>query len=918
MPERQASTADPATGERNTPGSDAPTVATPQGEPSAPADPSAKSPAAPDGPAPRPAATDGSGTATAADPQPTAPTPATAAQPAAAAGAPAPEQDTVPTAKPGAPAEQSAAEPAADDEAGAKTGEEPAAIDEATVAQPIPATIDRAIDEGTDEATDEGTDKGTDKATTEAAAATSATDTAKQAESPADEATAEVVAPIPTAPAPTAPAPTAPAPAKPAGEPPAKSVDQPAATTTAQPAAAQPTTQPTDRPATPPNGKRPAPPAGDEQTVVLARPTSAWFEPWADEPTQALPVNPAAKTTGAVDEDPTRPSKLPPLAQPPISNAEANLDPVTERLPLPPRGEEPPADEPPTVSTADGGATDRPPRRRGRKLLLGIGALVVLAGLVYGGDLLLSQGTIPRGVTVAGVPIGGMEPTAAEQRLRAELEPRATAPVPVQAGEAASTIDPVAAGLRINWPATIAAAGEQPLNPITRITSLFTSRPVDVVSDVDEAALDAALTELSPIVNRPAAEGTVRFEGTRPIAVDPEPGQELDVAAAAQTLRREWVNGATVVLPLTTLPPLTTAEGVAKAIETVAEPAIASPFTLTGEAGTAITLTPQQIASVLTFKPGENGDLIGEVNPTMLEQVAGEAFAPSERPGRDASIDVSSGTPVIVPSQDGRGVDWEATAVAMGPPLISADQRRIEAVYADKPADLTTEEIKELGITSLVSEFTTGGFATDSGRNIKRAAEQINGTVVRPGETFSLNAKTNPRDASNGYVEAGIIEDGHPSRGVGGGVSQVATTLYNAAYFAGLTLLEHKEHSYYISRYPAGREATVFGNVIDLKFRNDTPTAIMIQTAWTPTSITVRMFGTKYYEVTSITGPRTAPTAPKTVTIPAGQPCSPSKGAPGFTVTDTRVLKNIRTGEVRTEPTRTVRYNPSPIVECGG
>src|SRR5690606_25340022 len=126
-----------------------------------------------------------------------------------------------------------------------------------------------------------------------------------------------------------------------------------------------------------------------------------------------------------------------------------------------------------------------------------------------------------------------------------------------------------------------------------------------------------------------------------------------------------------------------------------------------------------------------------------------------------------TGTPVVVPSQDGRGVDYEATAVAMGPPLISAGQRQVAAVYAEKPADLTTEKLTELGITGLVSEFTTRGFAADSGRNIKRAAEQIDGTVVRPGETFSLNARTNPRDATNGYVEAGIIEDGHPSRGIG-------------------------------------------------------------------------------------------------------------------------------------------------------
>ena len=246
----------------------------------------------------------------------------------------------------------------------------------------------------------------------------------------------------------------------------------------------------------------------------------------------------------------------------------------------------------------------------------------------------------------------------------------------------------------------------------------------------------------------------------------------------------------------------------------------------------------------------------------------------------------------------------------------TGDQRKITAVYAAQPAKLTTDQLNGLGINGVIGEFTTGGFAQDSGRNIKRAAEVINGMIVQPGETFSLNGATEPRDEAHGYIEAGIISEGHASRGVGGGVSQVATTLYNAAYFAGMTDVTHKPHSFYISRYPPGREATVFEGAIDMKFKNDAPTGVMIQTAWTPTSLTIRLYGTKRYDVTSTTGPRTSPTEPTKVDIPAGQPCSPSQGAPGFTVTDTRTLRDVKTGAVKTDR-RTTKYNPSPIVTCG-
>lgn len=189
--------------------------------------------------------------------------------------------------------------------------------------------------------------------------------------------------------------------------------------------------------------------------------------------------------------------------------------------------------------------------------------------------------------------------------------------------------------------------------------------------------------------------------------------------------------------------------------------------------------------------------------------------------------------------------------------------------------------------------------------------------MVRPGETFSLNGATNPRNAAAGYVEAGIIEDGRPATGIGGGVSQMATTLFNAAYFAGMEDIEHHEHSYYISRYPAGREATVFGDVLDVKFRNNGPTSVQIQTEWTSSSITARLVGIKRYEVTSEQSPRSRPTSPRTITIPSGEACSPSGGAPGFTITDTRTLREIATGETRTE-SHTVIYDPIPTVICGG
>jgi vancomycin resistance protein YoaR len=131
----------------------------------------------------------------------------------------------------------------------------------------------------------------------------------------------------------------------------------------------------------------------------------------------------------------------------------------------------------------------------------------------------------------------------------------------------------------------------------------------------------------------------------------------------------------------------------------------------------------------------------------------------------------------------------------------------------------------------------------------------------------------------------------------------------------------HREHSYYISRYPAAREATVFQNpngssVIDLKFTDDSATGVAIQTIWTPTSLTVKLWGTKRYQVESVPGERSHFVDPDTRPGPAAN-CHAGDGAPGFTTTDTRILRDAATGQEIRRDTRTVHYDPSPKIVCG-
>jgi vancomycin resistance protein YoaR len=564
--------------------------------------------------------------------------------------------------------------------------------------------------------------------------------------------------------------------------------------------------------------------------------------------------------------------------------------------------------------------SDEEPKKRGwRKPAIIAGSVFGALGLLYGIDIATTSGEVPRGVTVAGVEVGGMTAEAAEHALREQIEPRMAKPITVRAGSVEEQVDPMKSGLTLDWAATLAQAGDQPLNPITRISSLFSTREVGVVSGTDNAAVVAVVEQLRAKADKAPVEGAITFNGATPVLTEPVAGQKLEAEKSRAVLVAGWLDGKALELPVTTTPVKTTADGVHTAFEQIAKPAVAAPVLVKGE-GKDATIPPAVIASSLTFEPADGGGLTPKLDPAKIVEAVKPQLAPTEKLGKDAQVIFEGGAPKVDPSVDGMGVKYDTAFVNLLDIVKKPDGREVKVEYTKTPAKVTTEQATQLGIKEVIGEFTTKGFAADSGVNIRVTAGEVNGAIVKPGDTFSLNGHTGPRTAAEGYVEAGVIKDGAPGREVGGGISQFATTLYNAAYFAALKDGGHKEHSYYISRYPAAREATVFqdhaGNsVIDLRFTNDSTTGVAIQTIWTPSSITVKIWGTKKYVVESVTGGRTAETPPFEKVGPA-QNCKGSNGAPGFTTSDTRIIRDAATGAEVRRGTRTVKYNPQPKIIC--
>jgi vancomycin resistance protein YoaR len=567
----------------------------------------------------------------------------------------------------------------------------------------------------------------------------------------------------------------------------------------------------------------------------------------------------------------------------------------------------------------DSPRTHRPWWRR-PAVVAPVAAVGVLAA-AYGVDLLVSNGDVPRNTVVAGVDLGGLSPAAATERLQTELAPRVVADHVVLADDVEATLSPATAGITLDVEGTVERAGEQPLNPWTRLVTLVDEREVAPVITGEDTALAAQIDVIAEQVDRAPVDATIAIEGTSAGVVEPVAGRTLDREGAADAVTTALASGGDpgtpIELPVDVTEVSVDAAEAQRALDETVTPGLAAPVTVTSQDGaTSVEVPETAIAASLTFTPQEDGGLAVAVDPAALQEAMGDDFAEFGTPAEDARFELSGGSVSIVPSVDGTGVDPAALATHLLDVLPQPAPRTVTADLGPVPAEFSTAEAEALGIREEISSFTTNFTSAASGTNIRVAAAEIDGALVRPGETFSLNGHTGPRTTAQGYVEAGVIQNGAFDTAVGGGVSQVATTMFNAVFFAGLEDVYHKPHSFYISRYPAGREATVYYDSIDLKWRNDSDTGVYVDTQWTPNSLTVTFYGTKRYDIESISSDRYNLREPVVQEKPDDGSCKPQAGSTGFDITVTRVFRDPASeAEVKREDFRT-RYAAEPRITC--
>jgi vancomycin resistance protein YoaR len=534
-----------------------------------------------------------------------------------------------------------------------------------------------------------------------------------------------------------------------------------------------------------------------------------------------------------------------------------------------------------------------------------------------GAAWLLVRDEVPARTTVAGVPLGGLSEDAARHRLETAAAARIDEDVELRAETGRAATSGRALGAEPLVEEALGAALEPGIvSRLLRRVGLGAERELPLRYALGPVRVARLANDLDGRFGTPARNAELVVETGRVTRVEPSAaGMGVDRRA----LRRELaLLPSSIRLSFGRVEPVVSDEEAETARERV--DTLLADRRVVRFRGVDATLWPERLAALVRSEQA-GGTLRVTLDPVALAAALRPRLGRFEQAAVDAGFRPVGNRVRVTPSRDGLTLDGKRIGASL---VKNLDTTAHLARFTVARPELTTREAKALGIREKISEFTTY-FPCCASRvnNIQLGARIMNGTIVRPRETFSLNEVLGKRTAERGFLSAPQIFNGRLENAIGGGVSQIATTTYNAAFFAGVRIVQHQPHQFYISRYPMGREATVSWGGPELIWRNDWPAAILVNAETTPTSITIRFYSTKLgRRVVTTSGEPCCYVAPRSITLsnsslpPGTRNVIQEAGPSGFTISYTR--KVFRNGKLRRNERYTWRYDAeNGIVEVG-
>jgi vancomycin resistance protein YoaR len=493
-----------------------------------------------------------------------------------------------------------------------------------------------------------------------------------------------------------------------------------------------------------------------------------------------------------------------------------------------------------------------------RLLVLGAFALVVLlgAGFAFAG----STSRLPRGTHIAGVDVGGDTPSAAVSELEAHNRALAKQPLVLVAGGHRFTIGSDQLGFVPDWKAAVQQAlkrggGPSPLRGYRRIWASVAGLDVEVPARYWSSVVSYEIARIAHVVDHPRHESTLALHGTKPVVVPGVTGHVLDrtdarakIVAALTSFSRTPVD----LIVADDVPRVAASD--LRPVAAQVRVALSAPVTL--KLGPTTWKIPRwRLAQVIELPHDGTRHLRvgGDAATAWLAALAKRV----SRPAQDADwVPGPNGTVRLVAAEPGEQLDPIRSAGAILRAALSPTLRVAQLQLQLSQPKRTTAAAKAMGITGTVGTYET--FYTgipNRLHNVRLVAHLVDDKLIPPGAVFSFNTTTGDRNAAKGFLEAPVIINGELSTGLGGGVCQVSTTVFNAAYEGGLPIVERHNHALYISHYPQGRDATVNYPDVDLKFRNDSGHWLLLRMTIGDSSLVATLYGSPLHrKIVSDTG----------------------------------------------------------------
>lgn len=513
--------------------------------------------------------------------------------------------------------------------------------------------------------------------------------------------------------------------------------------------------------------------------------------------------------------------------------------------------------------------------RRLRKALLiaviAAAGVVILTVSAWALDSHAHNGRVARNVDLVGTPVGGMRRAELAQAVSRITARYRTARVYITAPKGSIVTDAQSLGLSLDAARTIDATmsvgrtGGAVHEMGSWLRGLLAHRRAPVHVDVDVPAVYRVVPTEDPGPQTAPKEPTIHLEGSHLVAVEGEPGKGIDPAEVIEKLPAAARSGTpiTVRVHRGSVQPrfdVAAAEKLADQAEALTKTAMA-----VKAGGVQANVSVKMLRSWLRAEARDDG-LHVALDTKKATSDLSTLLPNAGTPPVETTFVVVDGTPQVVAGSPGTGCCASAAADLV---LDALERGRSTSTPLTLPLTkvdpkLTVDQAQALGVKEQVSTFTTPHRCCEPRvHNIHLIADTVRGYVIKPGETFSVNTTVGKRTVEKGYVTAPVIANGVEDEDVGGGISQFATTTFNAAFFAGLDFGEYQSHSLWISRYPFGREATMGFPHPDLQIKNTTPYGVLIWPTYTNTSLTVTFYSTHFVDATQ-TNQTQAPKGPCT------------------------------------------------------